>query len=70
MTNTKNMLLARNEIENKVNELQSALNLTEEEMLFVVEAVVSTSRHKAIMREVYTQAENEVKATKKEGEQE
>ena len=72
MNNTKNMLLARNEIENRIDELQRALNLTEEEMLFVVESALSTARHKALMREVYSRAEEEVriekeKETEKEG---
>ena len=72
MNNTKNMLLARNEIENRIDELQRALNLTEEEMLFVVEGALSTARHKALMREVYSRAEEEVriekeKETEKEG---
>lgn len=64
MNNTKNMLLARNEIENRIDELQRALNLTEEEMLFVVEGALSTSRHKALMREVYSRAEEEVRIEK------
>lgn len=64
MNNTKNMLLARNEIENRIDELQRALNLTEEEMLFVVEGVLSTARHKALMREVYSRAEEEVRIEK------
>lgn len=72
MNNTKNMLLARNEIENRIDELQRALNLTEEEMLFVIESALSTARHKALMREVYSRAEEEVriekeKETEKEG---
>lgn len=64
MNNTKNMLLARNEIENRIDELQRALNLTEEEMLFVVEGALSTARHKALMREVYSRAEEEVRIEK------
>lgn len=64
MNNTKNMLLARNEIENRIEELQRALNLTEEEMLFVVEGALSTARHKALMREVYSRAEEEVRIEK------
>lgn len=61
MNSTKNMLFARNEIENKIGELQRALNLTEDEMLFVVEGALSTARHKALLREIYSRAEEEVK---------
>lgn len=70
MNNTKNMIFARNEIENKVDELQIGLGLTEDEMLFVVEGVLSTARHKALVREVYTQAQEEVEKAKAESEAE
>lgn len=53
LTNTEKMLLAKNEIENIISNLEKSLGLDDFEMLFVLESVCNTTRHKCLTREVY-----------------
>lgn len=50
------IIVARNELENKVSEIQSVLGLSEMEMSIVIEMVLSTARYKSIVRGIYDEA--------------
>ena len=56
------IFLARNELENQMNDLRESLELTESEMMIVLEMVLSTARHQSMVRGIY----NKVKIVKKE----
>ncbi len=47
------IMFARNELENVTNELQKKMGFTEDEMLIVIEMVLSSARHKTIVRNGY-----------------
>lgn len=66
MTDIKKILLARNELENKISDIQQALKLSEAEMMIAVEMSLGTSRYTAIVRGIY----DEVKTTENKGEKE
>lgn len=48
------LLFARNELENRINELQRILELPEDGMMLVVEMLLSTARYKTIVRNSYS----------------
>lgn len=62
--NIEKILLARNELENKVNDLRDMLQLSEADMLVACEMVLSTARHQALVRDIY----NRTKVVNKESE--
>lgn len=51
--NEKKIFIARNELENKISEIQQVLKLSEMEMSLVVEMTLSTARYKALVRNFY-----------------
>ncbi|MCR5591347.1 MAG: hypothetical protein K6F73_07400 [Lachnospiraceae bacterium] len=62
MSNIDKLLLARNELENDIDKLQSSLTLSESDMMIVLEMILSTSRYKSIVRNIY----NNIKPAKQE----
>lgn len=62
MENNDKLFFARNELENVIDSLQQTLKLSEQEMMIVVEMVLSTARHKTMIRNIY----NQIKPPKKE----
>ena len=68
MTKTERALVARNEIENLINDVGRDLGLSEEDMVLIIDAVSNTVRHKALTRNAYTalQKEREEQKAKEE----
>ena len=66
MAEIKKILLARNELENKISDIQRALKLSEAEMMLVVEMALGTSRYTALVRGIY----DEVKSAENKDEKE
>ena len=61
---TSKIFFAKNELENVVTALQNSFNISEEEMMIVLEMVLSTARYKTLVRGAY----DEIKPTQKKGE--
>ena len=59
------LLFARNELENRINELQRILELPEDGMMLVVEMILSTARYKTIVRNSYSKLPIEKKVDDK-----
>lgn len=59
------LLFARNELENRINELQRILELPEDGMMLVVEMLLSTARYKTIVRNSYSKLPIEKKVDDK-----
>ena len=55
----KKIFIARNELENKISEIQQVLKLSEMEMSLVVEMTLSTARYKALVRNIYDTTKGE-----------
>ena len=47
------LLVARNEIENVISDISRELEISEEEMILIIDAVSNTVRHKALTRSAY-----------------
>ena len=47
------IMFARNELENRISELQKLLELSENDMMIVTEMLLSTARYKSVIRNVY-----------------
>lgn len=47
------IMFARNELENRISELQKILELSENDMMIVTEMLLSTARYKSVIRNVY-----------------
>ena len=55
------IMFARNELENRISELQKILELSENDMMIVTEMLLSTSRYKSVIRNVYNNLQPIVK---------
>ena len=68
MNRNEKAMVARNEIENLINDISRDLGITEEDMVMIIDAVSNTVRHKALTRNAYTvfQQEQEALKAKKE----
>lgn len=47
------IMFARNELENRISELQKILELSENDMMIVTEMLLSTARYKSVIRNEY-----------------
>lgn len=80
MNSTQKILFAKNELENVIGALQKQLEMSEDDMMIVLELLLSTTRYRTIVKGAYDQIElvkqnqnkNQVKVekinTEKEGE--
>lgn len=66
MTETEKILLANNELANFTSDLQRKLGLTESEMQIACEMLLSTARHKVIVRNAYDKMIDSEKETPEE----
>lgn len=66
MTKTEKALVARNEIENLINDISRDLGLSEDDMVLIIDAVSNTVRHKALTRSAYTEFQKEREKAKEE----
>lgn len=66
MNEKEKLLFARNELEIVINNLQNTLELSEMDIMLVIELILSTARYKSVMRNIY----NDIKPKKKEKESE
>lgn len=57
MNNTQKILIARNELENVMSNLQKQFQLSEGEAMIVLELALATSRYRAIAQDAYDQVE-------------
>ena len=64
MTKTERALVARNEIENLINDVSRDLGLSEDDMVLIIDAVSNTVRHKALTRNAYMEFQKEREAQK------
>lgn len=58
LVNTEKMMIAKNEIENVISNLGKTLSIDDFEMLFVLESVCNTVRHKCLTRQAYQKVSN------------
>ena len=56
-----NILIARNEVANKIVDIIQTLGLTEKETIFILESILNDTRMKCMTREAYTKASEEAK---------
>lgn len=70
MNNTQKILFAKNELENVIGALQKQLEMSEDELMLVLELLLSTSRYRHIVKGAYDQIEiaKQVKKSTKESE--
>lgn len=61
MTTFDNILIARNDIANKIEGTIQALGLTEKETIFILESILNDTRMKYMTRESYAKASEEAK---------
>ena len=66
MTTFDNLLIARNDIANKIESTIQVLGLTEKETIFILESVLNDTRMKCMTREAYIKASEEAKKEEEE----